>query len=205
MENEIELVLVRHGETTWNAAGRVQGHNDESVLTEKGLAQALAVSRLLADEQVDALWASDLQRARATAEPLADQLGLSLQVHPGLRERNFGSFEGGPVAALSPSVTGVSSGGVVGGVVIDPEAAPPGGESVRQFHDRVASALFDVAASLDSTKEHQRVVLVVHGGTIRVALGFLAGHPLEQLGWGDVGNGDVIRRTFSPKLTEEHR
>jgi probable phosphoglycerate mutase len=204
-DNEIELILVRHGETTWNAARRVQGHSDESVLTTRGLAQAAELAEQLACEHVDALWVSDLQRARATAEPLADQLGLSVQVHSGLRERNFGSYEGGPVDSLSPSVTGVSTGGVAGGFVVDPDVAPPGGETIRQFHDRVASAIGEIVAGLRASQRNQRVVLVTHGGTIRVALGFLSGRPLEHLDWGEVPNGAVIAHRFSPSLTEDAR
>lgn len=197
----IELILVRHGETTWNAARLVQGHNDEAVLTERGLQQAAALAEGFGETAVAALWSSDLQRARATAEPLADGLGLPLQVHSGLRERNFGRFEGGPVEDLSPAVTGVADHRVV-----DPDVEPPGGgESVRQFSARVERSIREIAAQLVPLDEPQSVVLVVHGGTIRVAEGFLRGVPVEELGWGPVENTAVIRHSFSPDLLEECR
>lgn len=67
---KLRLCLVRHGETAWNAEGRVQGHIDIS-LSAKGLAQALAIANGLEDETFDALYSSDMQRAMQTASPTA--------------------------------------------------------------------------------------------------------------------------------------
>lgn len=197
-EQSIELVLVRHGETTWNAAARVQGQNDESVLTEKGRAQAMALVEVLGHLDVAAIWSSDLGRARATAAPLADALRLTVSEHAGLRERDFGVLEGGPVAALSPEVTGVRD-----GVVFDPDAAPSSGESIRAFSHRVEQAIEEIAGQLVALRAPQRVVLVVHGGTIRIAEGLLSGLPLERLAWGPVENAAVVEHHFVPKLMEE--
>lgn len=197
---EIELVLIRHGQTTWNLAGRVQGHNDESRLTPEGLAQAAWLAERLAGERVAALWTSDLQRARQTAEALADGLGLGVRVHPGLRERNFGSYEGCPVSSLTAEVTGLA-----GHVVVDPDVAPPGGESIRQFSERVERALLEVTGELGSAPPGQRLALVVHGGTIRVAEAILAGLPVDRIDWGPVENAAVLRRGFARRLVEEGR
>jgi len=85
------LLLVRHGETDWNAEGRLQGHTDRP-LNDFGRRQAAALAERLADDDIDAVYASDLARARETAEILADRLGLAVVTDPDLRERNWGQL-----------------------------------------------------------------------------------------------------------------
>ncbi|MGH8746969.1 MAG: histidine phosphatase family protein [Burkholderiales bacterium] len=84
--------LVRHGETAWNAEGRVQGQLDVP-LSEVGRAQARAVATALAGERFDAIYASDLIRVRQTAAPAAERLGLPVALDAALRERHYGMFE----------------------------------------------------------------------------------------------------------------
>lgn len=86
------LCLVRHGETAWNAEGRVQGQLDVP-LSAVGLAQARAVAAALAGEHFDAIYASDLTRVRQTAAPAAGRLGLPVTLDAALRERHYGMFE----------------------------------------------------------------------------------------------------------------
>lgn len=86
------LCLVRHGETAWNAEGRVQGQVDVP-LSAVGLAQARAVAAALAGERFAAIYSSDLTRVRQTAEPAAGRLGLPLALDAALRERHYGMFE----------------------------------------------------------------------------------------------------------------
>ena len=86
------LCIVRHGETAWNAEGRVQGQLDVP-LNEVGLAQARAVAAALQGEQFAAIYSSDLQRVTQTAEPIARILGLPVQLDPRLRERHYGMFQ----------------------------------------------------------------------------------------------------------------
>src|SRR6476659_10216608 len=83
------LILVRHGETDWNAAGRLQGHTDRP-LNDYGRTQAKRLAEQLAGDGIAAIYASDLSRARETAE----SLGLPVLVDPDLREKNWGSWEG---------------------------------------------------------------------------------------------------------------
>jgi probable phosphoglycerate mutase len=85
--------IVRHGETAWNAEGRVQGQLDVP-LSEVGLAQARAVAQALAAERFDALYSSDLVRVRQTAAPAAARLGLQVRCDAALRERHYGVFQG---------------------------------------------------------------------------------------------------------------
>jgi probable phosphoglycerate mutase len=87
------LLLVRHGETDWNAEGKLQGHTDRP-LNDYGRRQARALADRLAEESIEAIYASDLSRARETAEILGEKLGLPVAVDPDLREKNWGNWEG---------------------------------------------------------------------------------------------------------------
>ena len=87
------ILLARHGETDWNRDLRVQGHSD-TPLNETGRAQARELARSLAAEPIHAIYASDLARARETAEIVAAARKLEVSSEPGLRERSFGSWEG---------------------------------------------------------------------------------------------------------------
>jgi probable phosphoglycerate mutase len=86
------ICIIRHGETAWNAEGRVQGQTDVP-LSAAGAAQARAVAAALAGERFAALYASDLTRVRQTAAPAARALGLEVRLDAGLRERHYGKFE----------------------------------------------------------------------------------------------------------------
>src|SRR5213078_2372373 len=87
------LLLVRHGETDWNAAGRLQGHTDRP-LSDYGREQARRLADELSSEGVDAIYTSDLARARETAEIVAERLHLPVVLDPDLREKNWGTWEG---------------------------------------------------------------------------------------------------------------
>jgi probable phosphoglycerate mutase len=86
------LCVIRHGETAWNAEGRVQGQTDVP-LSAQGAAQALALAAALAGERFAALYTSDLARVRQTAAPAARVLGLAPRLEAALRERHYGKFE----------------------------------------------------------------------------------------------------------------
>ena len=87
------LLLVRHGETDWNAEGRLQGHTDRP-LNDYGRTQARRLAEQLHGDGIAAIYASDLVRARETAEILSERLGLPVLLDADLRERNWGSWEG---------------------------------------------------------------------------------------------------------------
>lgn len=94
MKNEMtRICFVRHGETDWNKTQRMQGHIDLA-LNANGEAQAVAAGRYFAGLQAAALYSSDLQRARQTAQAIADALHLPMILLPALRERHFGRCEG---------------------------------------------------------------------------------------------------------------
>src|ERR1700761_7600258 len=104
------LWLVRHGESTWNVAGLVQGHNDEAELTERGRQQAAAAAEEFRGRRVRALYASDLRRAQQTAAALAAVLGLPVRSDERLRERSLGVLEGQLHATINPSFYGFADG-----------------------------------------------------------------------------------------------
>jgi broad specificity phosphatase PhoE len=87
------LLLVRHGETDWNAEGRLQGHTDMP-LNDLGRRQARALADELAGDGIEAVYSSDLARASETAEIVAERLGLPVGLDPDLREKDWGTWEG---------------------------------------------------------------------------------------------------------------
>ena len=91
------IIAVRHGETAWNVDTRIQGHIDIP-LNDTGWWQARQLARALANEPIAAIYASDLQRAHATAQAVADATGAPLVADPGLRERSFGVEGATPVS-----------------------------------------------------------------------------------------------------------
>ncbi|CAN5896339.1 alpha-ribazole phosphatase [soil metagenome] len=158
------ILLARHGETAWNAAGRLQGHTDIA-LNDIGRDQARALAATLAATGLRGVWTSDLGRARETGEIVASTLGLPApQVDPELRERRFGVFEGLTRDQCTTQ---------------HPDAwkawqaqtqAPPGGEARELAVIRMARALERIAAL-----EQGPVLVVSHGGLMRLWLMDLLG------------------------------
>jgi probable phosphoglycerate mutase len=178
------LWLVRHGESTWNARGLAQGHDDRARLTSRGMRQARAIAVQLRDRPIRALYGSDLRRALQTAAPLAGALGLSVVRDARLRERCLGVAEGTAAASISPAVSGISDGRVV-----NPDACPDGGESLRDFYRRVARFTGDLA---DAGRDGE-VAIVAHGGTLRMLTACRQGVPVEEMTWGPLANATVLR------------
>ncbi|MCQ2559952.1 MAG: alpha-ribazole phosphatase [Clostridia bacterium] len=166
-----KVILIRHGETVWNAVGKWQGHRDIP-LSEKGLQQAEAVAQRLAGEKLDAVYCSDLQRARVTAEKIAQPHGLTVQVNSQLREMNFGQWEG-----LTYREIESSRDQVLASWCLDPITfRPPGGELVPEMAARVKAALQQIVAE----NQDKVVVVVCHGGPIRTFLAQLLGMDLKD-------------------------
>ena len=165
------FVLVRHGETEWNRAGRIQGHTD-SALTEAGVEQAQAIGRQLARDQFDHLLASDLGRAHHTASLIAPHVNQTIKPHVGLRERGFGIAEGKTYAEIDRDHPEMFS----RIRATDPDYAAPGGESRRQFHTRVMETLNALA------QEHtgRKLLLVTHGGVLAAIYRSLNGLPIAS-------------------------
>lgn len=165
------VILLRHGETDWNATLRMQGHQDVP-LNESGLAQAQAAAPSVAALQPDVIVSSDLSRAVQTAEPMAALAGLPVQVDPRLRETLLGEWEGLTRDEVIDGWPGLweqwrSS---------NAEFAPPGGESRMQ----VASRAVQVVHELDETGA-DRALLVAHGGLILGLTAHLLDLPKDQM------------------------
>lgn len=169
--SKTEFIVIRHGETAWNAQARIQGHLD-SPLNEEGLAQALLVGERLARESFSTLYSSDLGRALQTAQPIADRTAHDVVREPRLRERHLGAFQG---------LTGMQCEhdypqDYARFKARDPDHVVPGGESVRQLFQRV-SAIF---SELARRHADERVVVVTHGGVLDALNRFAGGIPLER-------------------------
>ena len=124
------IIAVRHGETAWNVDTRIQGHLDIP-LNDTGLWQARQLARALADEPVAAIYTSDLQRARATAQAVADTTGAPLTPEPDLRERSFGHFQGRTFAQIEAELPEDA----LRWRKRDPHYAPEGGESLTALRE----------------------------------------------------------------------
>ena len=164
MSKATEILIIRHGQTAWNKAKRLQGHSDIP-LNEKGMQQALALGESLRHEALDAIVASDMQRALKTAEEIAKWHQLPVQVDADLRERCYGIFEG----MLPDEIERQYPESHAAWHAADPDHVfPPGervAESPRQFYHRVLAALTRCA------EQHpgQRVAMVAHFGIIESA------------------------------------
>jgi 2,3-bisphosphoglycerate-dependent phosphoglycerate mutase len=182
--------LVRHGESTWNTLGLAQGHNDQAELTSRGQRQAAEAAERFRGRPVGAIYASDLRRALQTATAFGRVLGLPVIADARLRERSLGVLEGTPNAAIGPEVTGLGD-----ARVLDPDARPYGGESVRDLYARAAG--FGDELIMDGrTAADGDVLIVAHGGTVRVLEAYLHGIGVEQMRWEPVGNATVVRIPF---------
>ena len=181
----VRLILVRHGVTEWNQAGRYQGHQDVP-LSDLGREQARLAAERLRAEPITLAYSSDLQRARETARIILGEREVELRETEALREMAFGAWEGltaAEVAARFPVEWAAW--------IRDPVASrPPGGEDMNAFGARITSFYGSLAPETgavdgqpdwfsyrasgqtsDSTSE--TVLLVSHGGTVRALLAHL--------------------------------
>lgn len=165
------VLLVRHGETTWNRQRRVQGWAPTR-LTTHGRERAEALGRALeARYDIDAIYGSDLARSRETIACLRRSIDAPVSVDPDWRERNYGACQGLPVDQLFDRFPELS--------VLDAGAdaldrRPAGGESLVELARRVESAWDRLRADLEDT-----ALVVTHGGPLSVLVGRLDGRELE--------------------------
>ncbi len=184
MAESTELVVVRHGETEWNTLGRLQGQKD-SPLTETGIAQARAAADALAGEAAfDAFYVSDIGRAARTGQIIAERLGLELRLESGLRERNFGIFEGLTWADIEREHPEEFQ-----RYWEDRSAAPPGGETGP---DRVARVV-DTFGRIARDNPGRRVLAVTHGGVMMAFFKHVVGLEERQPRRFSLCNGAINR------------
>ncbi len=183
------IIAVRHGETAWNVDARIQGHIDIA-LNRTGLWQARQLARALAGEPVAAIYASDLQRAHATAQAVADATGAPLVPEPGLRERSFGAFQGRTFAQIEAELPEQA----LRWRKRDPDYAPEGGESLTVLRERIEATTHRLAAQHTGAL----VVLVAHGGVLDVMYRLATGQSLQAPRTWLLTNAAINRMLWTP-------
>jgi alpha-ribazole phosphatase len=167
----IKIYIARHGETTWNAEGKIQGRSDPD-LSPKGYAQSLILLEKVKDRPLSAIYTSTLKRSILTAQPIAQHLGLSVKKQAELDEIAFGIFEG------------VKFSEVDGSLRMEWERFK---ENRLTYHIPGAENYTDVANRVRPFKEkilrdhqNQEILIVAHRGVNRMLLGLLLEYSLEE-------------------------
>ena len=186
------LLLLRHGQSAWNAAERWQGWADPP-LSELGRRQALAAVTMLRDHGFGAVVSSDLIRARQSADMLAAGLGLPApEVDADLRERDIGAWTGCTTAEILERWPGQLEAWRDGKLT-----APPGGESHARLVERVTRAVERLAGADTGTADRaSALVVVTHGGVIRTLERHLGVEPVTAANFGGrwiEREGEVLR------------
>lgn len=165
------IYLIRHGETEWNREGRLQGVSN-ILLSAEGIRQARLLAEHTPFHTVDAIYSSDLSRAIRTAEILAEKFGLSVIEERGLRETNFGDWEGNLLADLAMQIPEFEK------FFTKPDKVhPPNGETFLESQARVMTALEEIVADNDG----RSVLVVCHGAVIRLMICAALSMPIRKM------------------------
>lgn len=168
MNERQRIYLIRHGEIEGAAEGRLIGRTDVA-LSARGHEQAQKLADAMAGIQFTAIYSSNLQRARTTAEPIATRKGLTLVQDDAWRELNVGDWDGRTMKEINDE-----SPELVAQLFADPTSFQyPGGESFPSFIVRIQQALTDLLAA----HAHDDIALVTHGGVCRTIIGTILGMP----------------------------
>jgi 2,3-bisphosphoglycerate-dependent phosphoglycerate mutase len=184
------IIAIRHGETAWNVATRIQGSLDIA-LNERGRQQALHVAEALRHEPIAAIYSSDLWRAHDTAVAIGNATGLKPVPIEGLRERLFGIFEGKTFAEIEelwPELAAKWR-------RREPDFCPEGGESLLTFRDRILSCVSRLAAQHPG----QQIVIVSHGGDNDVLYRAATGLAVDAPRTWSLGNAEINRLLWTPQ------
>ena len=166
-----KLILIRHGETEWNAARRFQGQTDVP-LSETGKEQARMLAKRFPAERVNAIYSSDLVRARETADAIAKKFGCEVHPEPNLREMNFGQWEGldyDEIVRRWPDE----------GAKLWPRPdllRVPSGETVQELQDRAMGVIRRI---ISTEKAEDAIVITAHGAVIRSIICAMLSIPLR--------------------------
>jgi len=167
-----KIVLIRHGQTTWNALGKYQGQSDIE-LSEMGIEQAERLAQNFPLAKIDAIYSSDLKRAHKTAQCIASQFKLPVQTKTALREVDFGDWEG-----LTYDQINSKWGGMMQHFFANPDTDQiPGGESFAQLQQRATQAVLAIC------QDHpdQTVVIAAHGAVNRTIIAEALHMPLRYI------------------------
>lgn len=167
----MKLLLVRHGQTDWNIAGRYQGQSDIP-LNATGCEQAKRLAKRLSTETIYAVYSSDLSRAKDTAQAIANVHQLKVQTDSRWRELNFGEWEGMTYQEMS-----AHSPALFEAWMMNPRHTPtPNGETLDELSKRASSA-FD---EIKNKHKDQTVLVVSHSGALQALLATLLGIDLNR-------------------------
>jgi probable phosphoglycerate mutase len=185
------IIAVRHGETDWNSAARIQGHTDIA-LNAQGRWQVAQLAHALAHERFDSVYASDLARARDTAQPLAAASGVALQAEPRLRERAFGIFEGQAFTDIAQRWPDAARRWRERDASFGPDG---GGERLDHFYARCVACVGDLGA------RHlgQTIALVAHGGVLDCLYRAATRIALDAPRTWQVANAGINRLLYTPE------
>ena len=187
---ETEIILIRHGETEWNSQQRMQGHSN-SDLSSVGQAQIQALGQWMKNVPFDHIYSSDSLRAKQTAEAITQFSGHELKIDQRLREKNLGVFEGltsEEARERHPEVFRLFK--TAGSKYVIDE-----GESTQQLQDRALEIVDEIR--IKHPEEH--VLLVTHGGFIRVVMKHSLGLSLETPTRFLIRNTGVFRLVWEDK------
>ena len=185
-----EIILIRHGETEWNSQKRMQGHSN-SDLSSVGQAQIQALGQWMKNVPFDHIYSSDSLRAKQTAEAITQFSGNELKIDLRLREKNLGVFEGltsEEARERHPEVFGLFK--TAGSKYVIDE-----GESTQQLQDRA----LEIVDEIRIKHLEERVLLVTHGGFIRVVMKHSLGLSLEKPTRFLIRNTGVFRLVWEDK------
>ena len=195
MGDTLTVHLIRHGQSQFNAMGRVQGHTN-SPLTPRGHEQAKATGEALKGREISAVYTSDLLRARETAGEIGSVLGMEPQPVEGLREVSLGEWEGKEIEeirATDPLTLELWYSAPM-------EAKIPGAESLDVFRKRVLSTFEELL----NAHEGGEIVVVSHGGVLSVIIADILQMSLNSLWRFRLDNASISRLLFGlmvPKVT----
>ena len=185
-----EIILIRHGETEWNSQKRMQGHSN-SDLSSVGQAQIQALGQWMKNVPFDHIYSSDSLRAKQTAEAITQFSGHELKIDLRLREKNLGVFEGltsEEARERHPEVFRLFK--TAGSKYVIDE-----GESTQQLQDRA----LEIVNEIRIKHPEERVLLVTHGGFIRVVMKHSLGLSLETPTRFLIRNTGVFRLVWEDK------
>jgi 2,3-bisphosphoglycerate-dependent phosphoglycerate mutase len=187
------VLAIRHGETAWNVATRIQGKLDIG-LNDNGRKQAerlgVALAKNHVHEPIAAIYSSDLWRAYDTALSISKTTGVPVVTDEGLRERGFGVFEGktfDEIAQLWPDQSQRWR-------ARDPHFSPEGGESLVEFSERILTA----SQALAARHPGEQIALVAHGGVMDVLYRAATGQSIQAPRTWSLGNAVINRLLWSP-------
>jgi len=156
-----DIILIRHGETDWNRVRRLQGHWDIA-LNELGHRQASALALALSSEKPTAIYASDLQRARDTAQAVADRRQITVSIDARLRVRCYGAFEG----LLYDDIDGHFPQAFAQWQARELHARFPAGERQAETLHEFSARAVAVVTELAQRHDNEKIIIVSHGGVL---------------------------------------